>query len=148
MQQSVSKRVMKSGALLPCSIAPNACAESHCPVESASQSGAGRHCGHALIGSFQAPRQSRNRLPACAQPAFVRVHQDFTRNVLRGGKPEIVKDVRFYLGRELSLEEFKYWTALVRTLRKCFHTHLITPCASLQLLTKWHIEWKAGTHLH
>ena len=54
--------------------------------------------------------------PACAQPAFVRVHQDFTRSVLRGGKPEIVRDMRARLGRELPLEDFKYWTALVRTL--------------------------------
>jgi hypothetical protein len=51
---------------------------------------------------------------AAMQPAFVRVHQDFTRNVLRGGKPEIVGDVRAYLGRDLPLDEFKYWTALVR----------------------------------
>ena len=48
------------------------------------------------------------------QAAFVRVHQDFTRNVLRGGKPNVVKDVRAMLGRDISLEEFKYWTALVR----------------------------------
>ncbi|CAL8465237.1 g4772 [Coccomyxa elongata] len=45
--------------------------------------------------------------------AFVRIHQDFTRNVLRGAKPHIVKDVRAMLGRDISLEEFKYWTAMV-----------------------------------
>ena len=50
-----------------------------------------------------------------AQAAFVRVHQDFTRNVLRGAKPHVVKDVRGLLGRDISLEDFKYWTALVRT---------------------------------
>lgn len=50
-----------------------------------------------------------------AQAAFVRVHQDFTRNVLRGAKPHVVKDVRALLGRDISLEDFKYWTALVRT---------------------------------
>ncbi len=44
----------------------------------------------------------------------MRVHQDFTRNVLRGAKPHVVKDVRAMLGQEISLEEFKYWTALVR----------------------------------
>ena len=49
------------------------------------------------------------------QAAFVRVHQDFTANVLRGGKPHIAKDVREELeGQELSLEEFKHWSALVR----------------------------------
>ena len=48
-----------------------------------------------------------------AQPAFVRIHQDFMRTVLRGGKPQIVKDVRAHLGRDVGLEEFKYWTALV-----------------------------------
>ena len=47
------------------------------------------------------------------QPAFVRIHQDFVRTVLRGGKPDIVKDMRAHLGRDVSLEEFKYWTALV-----------------------------------
>lgn len=44
----------------------------------------------------------------------MRVHQDFTRNVLRGAKPHIVKDVREHLGKDLSLDNFKYWTALVR----------------------------------
>ena len=44
----------------------------------------------------------------------MRVHQDFTANVLRGGKPHITTDVRAELeGQELSLEEFKHWTALV-----------------------------------
>ncbi|BDA50257.1 hypothetical protein COCOBI_15-3860 [Coccomyxa sp. Obi] len=45
--------------------------------------------------------------------AFVRVHQDFARNVLRGAKPHVVKDVRAMLGRDISLEEFKYWASLV-----------------------------------
>jgi len=50
------------------------------------------------------------------------VHQDFTANVLRGGKPHIVKDVKEELkGRDLSLEELKHWTALVR----CSHTFSI-----------------------
>ena len=44
----------------------------------------------------------------------MRVHQDFTANVLRGGKPHITTDVREELeGQELSLEEFKHWAALV-----------------------------------
>ena len=43
----------------------------------------------------------------------MRVHQDFTANVLRGGKPHITTDVRAELeGQELSLEEFQ---ALDRT---------------------------------
>ena len=56
-----------------------------------------------------------------AQPAFVRIHQDFTRTVLRGGKPQIVKDVRAHLGRDLGLDEFKYWTAVVRRRRTPRH---------------------------
>ena len=47
------------------------------------------------------------------QAAFTRVHQDFTANVLRGGKPNIVKNVREEIERDITLEEFKYWTALV-----------------------------------
>ena len=49
-----------------------------------------------------------------AQAAFVRVHQDFTANVLRGGKPHIVKNVKEEIERDLSLDEFRYWTAVVR----------------------------------
>ena len=52
----------------------------------------------------------------CVQAAFVRVHQDFTANVMRGGKPQIVKNVREELEHNLSLEEFKHWTALVDSL--------------------------------
>ena len=48
------------------------------------------------------------------QAAFVRVHQDFTANVLRGGKPHIVKNVKEEIERDLSLDEFRYWTAVVR----------------------------------
>ena len=69
------------------------------------------------------------------QAAFVRVHQDFTANVLRGGKPHITTDVREELeGQELSLEEFKHWTALVRhpllltcqaQCMSCLHLHLL-----------------------
>ena len=65
----------------------------------------------------------------CVQAAFVRVHQDFTANVLRGGKPQIVKNVREELERDLSLEEFKHWTALVR-LAVVHHVILL----SLQIL--------------
>lgn len=48
------------------------------------------------------------------QAAFVRVQQDFTANVLRGGKPQIVKNVKEEIERDLSLDEFRHWTALVR----------------------------------
>ena len=51
---------------------------------------------------------------ARVQAAFTRVHQDFTANVLRGGKPNIVKNVREEIERDLTLEEFRHWTALVR----------------------------------
>ena len=44
----------------------------------------------------------------------MRVHQDFTANVLRGGKPHIVKNVKEEIERDLSLDEFRYWTAIVR----------------------------------
>ena len=44
----------------------------------------------------------------------MRVHQDFTANVLRGGKPHIVKNVKEEIERDLSLDEFRYWTAVVR----------------------------------
>lgn len=67
------------------------------------------------------------------QAAFVRVHQDFTANVLRGGKPQIVKNVREELERDLPLEEFKHWTALVR-LAVVLHVILL----SLQLLHDVH----------
>lgn len=43
----------------------------------------------------------------------MRVHQDYTRSILRGAKPHILKDARELLGRPLSLAEFTYWTALV-----------------------------------
>ncbi|CAK0787098.1 hypothetical protein CVIRNUC_010314 [Coccomyxa viridis] len=60
------------------------------------------------------PRSSLSLLQDDSMAAFVRVHQDFTANVLRGGKPHITTDVRAELeGQELSLEEFKHWTALV-----------------------------------
>lgn len=44
----------------------------------------------------------------------MRVHQDFTANVLRGGKPHIAKNVREEVERDLPLDEFRYWTAVVR----------------------------------
>lgn len=75
----------------------------------------------------------------CVQAAFVRVHQDFTANVLRGGKPQIVKNVGEELERDLSLEEFKHWTALVR-LAVILHVTLLSlqekycmMCSSVQI---------------
>lgn len=48
------------------------------------------------------------------QAASVRVHQDFAADVLRGGRPYITKHAAHELeGKDLSLEEFKHWTALV-----------------------------------
>ena len=44
----------------------------------------------------------------------MRVQQDYTANVLRGGKPHIVKNVKEEIERDLSLDEFRYWTAVVR----------------------------------
>ncbi len=57
----------------------------------------------------------------------MRVHQDFTANVLRGGKPHIVKNVKEELERDLSLDEFRYWTAVVRLAAIAPMSHLCRP---------------------
>ncbi len=58
------------------------------------------------------------------------------RTVLRGGKPLIVKDLRAHLRRDVGLEEFKYWTALVgRRFARC--VALCTLCCCCRTTALW-----------